>query len=87
MVFPNQYSCESSGIYNHIPEYFTYKTKFKKVAFVSKVTVEKSQKSIYKGKIGLEVHYFFSEDKINYIETRTTYLAQKFTSYEGGSLC
>jgi hypothetical protein len=66
-----------SEFITYIPEYFTYKPNSKGFLF-PKVTVEKSPKSIIiqrkdrpRGSITS-----FSEDKINYIETRTTYLAQ-----------
>jgi hypothetical protein len=71
-----------SEFITYIPEYFTYKPNSKGFLF-PKVTVEKSPKFIVlRSKERSESAGFsavkttFSEDKINYIETRTTYLAQ-----------
>ncbi|HEY4616899.1 MAG TPA: DUF3857 domain-containing protein [Flavobacterium sp.] len=66
----------------YIPEYFTYKPNSK--GFLSpKVTVEQGTNSIIirskersEAARSLTVKTTYSEDKINYIETRTTYLAE-----------
>jgi hypothetical protein len=63
----------------YIPEYFVYKPTSKGFIF-PKITVEKNQKDIIinsKERSGFYISKTtFSQDKINYTETRTTFLAE-----------